>query len=286
VGDPVTAGGHHRCVRGGWLHQLARTRAHARHDHPTLLATDSARQHCLQPLAASVGVTVQCIGLLSGPHATPPRPLGTPGDTPLGLRAAPHSSGRVLNPRHPLADSCQGTNYSCAPLFAVFLGCPRLLRWTNSGDHLRALLRFSMVSVLTPPHQSPFRIKASGAAPERRSSPCPWRAAPQQILGTLPCLCGLQVKRLYAWHCPTRSRRPDGASGRTSGITPTSSQMMGLPGLGATLARAHGRGGGVTYLVSNVADIGPEGGVANQNIRLTANAVYELTPPAVCRGLL
>jgi hypothetical protein len=143
-----------------------------------------------------------------------------------------------------------------------------------------------MVSALTPPHQSPFRIKASGAAPERRSSPCPWRAAPQQIVGTLPCPCGLQVKRSYALHCPTRSRLPDGAPGSTSGITPTSSQMMGLPCLGATLARAHGRGGGVKCLASNVGDGGPEGGVANQNIRLTTNAVYELTPPTVWSGPL
>jgi hypothetical protein len=134
------------------------------------------------------------------------------------------------------------------PFLPCFWGCPRLLRWTNSGDHLRALLRFSMVSVLTPPHQSPFRIKASGAAPERRSSPCPWRPAPQQIIGTLPCPCGLQVKRPYAWHCLPRSKRPDGVSGRMSGIPPTSSQMTGLPGLGATLARAHGRGGGVTHV--------------------------------------
>jgi hypothetical protein len=133
------------------------------------------------------------------------------------------------------------------PVFP-FLGCLRLLRWTNQGDHLRALIRLRMVSVLTPPHQSPFRIKASGAAPERRSSPCPWRTAPQQIIGTLPGPCGLQVMRSHAWHCLPRSRPPDGASGRTAGITLTSSQMRGLPSLGATLARAHGRGGGVKHL--------------------------------------
>jgi hypothetical protein len=154
----------------------------------------------------------------------------------------------LTKPRHPLADSCQGTNYSCAPLFSLFWGCLRLLRWIDSGDHLRALIRLPRVSVLTPPPQSPFRIKASGAAPERRSSPCPWRVAPQQIVGTLPCPCGLQVKRSHAWHCPPRSRLPNSASGCTSCITPTSSQMMGLPCLGATLARAHGRGGGVKHL--------------------------------------
>jgi hypothetical protein len=151
-------------------------------------------------------------------------------------------------PRHPLADSCQGTKYSCAPLASLFSGCLRLLRWIDMGDHLRALIRLPMVSVLTPPHQSPFRIKALGAAPERRSSPCPWRAAPQQIVGTLPCPCGLQVKRSPILHCPTRSRLPNRASGHTSGITPTSSQIIGLPGLGATLARAHGRDGGVKHL--------------------------------------
>ena len=133
------------------------------------------------------------------------------------------------------------------PVFA-FLGCLRLLRWIDQGDHRRALIRLLTVSVLTPPHQSPFRIKASGAAPERRRSPCPWRPAPQHIIGTLPCRCGLQVMRAHAWHCLPRSRRPEGASGRTAGITLTSSQMRGLPGLGATRARAHGRGGGVTHV--------------------------------------
>jgi hypothetical protein len=127
------------------------------------------------------------------------------------------------------------------------LGCLQLLRWADQGDHLRALIRLLMMSVLTPPHQSPFRIKASGAAPERRSSPCPWRPAPQQIIGTLPCPCGLQVTRSHAWHCLPRLRRSDGVSGSTACITPTSSQIIGLPGLGATLARAHGRGGGVTH---------------------------------------
>ena len=151
-------------------------------------------------------------------------------------------------PRHPLADSCQGTNYSCAPLFCLFSGCLRLLRWTDTGDHLRALIRLPMVSVLTPPHQSPFRIKASGAAPERRSSPCPWRAAPQQIVGTLPCPCGLQVKRRTPGTARHARDFPMVRQVAQSGITPTSSQMSGLPGLGATRARAHGRGGGVKHL--------------------------------------
>jgi hypothetical protein len=62
--------------------------------------------------------------------------------------------------------------------------------------------------------------------------------------------------------------------------------MMGLPCLGTTRVRAHGRGGGVKCLASNIADVGPEGGVAHQNIRLTTNAVDELTPPAVWRGPL
>jgi hypothetical protein len=76
-----------------------------------------------------------------------------------------------------------------------------------------------MVSVLTPPHQSPFRIKASGAAPERRSSPGPWRPAPQHIIGTLPCPAGgLQVMRSHAWDCMPRSRHPDGASGSCSSL--------------------------------------------------------------------
>jgi hypothetical protein len=133
------------------------------------------------------------------------------------------------------------------PVFP-FLGCRRLLRGTDQGDHLRALIRLRMVSVLTPPHQSPFRIKASGAAPERRSSPSPWRPAPQQIIGTLPCLCGPQVKRSYAWRCLPRLRVPNGAPGSTAGIALTLSQMIGLPGLGATRARAHGRGGGVKHV--------------------------------------
>jgi hypothetical protein len=148
-------------------------------------------------------------------------------------------------PCHPLADSCQGRKYACAPRASLFSGCLRLLRWIDMGDHLRALIRLPLVSILTPPHQSPFRIKALGAAPERRSAPCPWRAAPQPIVGTLPCPCGLQVTRAHTWPCPTRSRRPHRASGHTSGITPTSSPMRGLPGLGATRARAHGRDGGV-----------------------------------------
>jgi hypothetical protein len=153
-------------------------------------------------------------------------------------------------PRHPLADSCHGTTYFSAPLSSLLSGCLRLLRGIDTGDHLRALIRLLMVSVLTPPHQSPFGIKASGAAPERGSLPCPWRTAPQQSVGTLPCPCGLQVMRSYTWHCPTRSRLPDGASGRTAGMTLTSSQLRGLPCLGATRARAHGRGGGVTHLAS------------------------------------
>jgi hypothetical protein len=151
-------------------------------------------------------------------------------------------------PRHPLADSCQGTTSSCAPLASLFSGCLRRLRWIDMGDHLRALIRVPMVSVLTPPHQSPFRIQALGAAPARRSSPCPWRAAPQPIVGTLPCPCGLQVKRAHPVHGPTHSRLPTHASGHTAGITPTSSQMRGLPGLEATRARAHGRDGGVKPL--------------------------------------
>lgn len=72
VSDPVTTGGHHRCVRGGWLHQLARPRTYARHDHPALPVTDSAWPYRVQPFAASIGLTVQRAGLLSGPHETPP----------------------------------------------------------------------------------------------------------------------------------------------------------------------------------------------------------------------
>jgi hypothetical protein len=132
------------------------------------------------------------------------------------------------------------------PVFAS-LGCLRLLRWTDQGDHLRVLIRLLMVSVLTPPHQSPFRIKASGAAPERRSAPGPWRPAPQQIIGTLPCPRGLQVMRSRAWHYLPRPRHPGGVSGSTAGVTLTSSQIIGLPSLGATLVRAHGRGGGIKH---------------------------------------
>jgi hypothetical protein len=158
----------------------------------------------------------------------------------------PYRPPRV-KPRHPLADSCQGTNDAYAPCFSFF-GVSTTAPLDQQGDHLRALIRLRMVSVLTPPHQSPFRSKASGAAPERSSSPCPWRTAPQHIIGTLPCLCGLQVMRSHAWHGLPRSRPPEGASGRTACITLTSSQMRGLPSLGATRARAHGRGGGVKPL--------------------------------------
>ena len=55
------------------------------------------------------------------------------------------------------------------------------------------------------------------------------------------------------------------------------------PPLGATLVQAHGRGGVVKRLASDVAHVGPDGGAANQNSRLLTNAVYELTPPAVWR---
>ena len=128
-----------------------------------------------------------------------------------------------------------------------FSGCRRPLRWTDQGDHLRALMRVLMVSVLPPPHQSPFRITAAGAAPARSSSPCPWRPAPQHMLGTLPCPWGLQGARSHAWPCLPRSRRPAGASGSTACRTLTASPLIGLPSLGAVLGRAHGRGGGITH---------------------------------------
>jgi hypothetical protein len=121
--------------------------------------------------------------------------------------------------------------FLCTPFF-LFLGCLRRLRWADQRDHLRAPLRLPLVSVRAPPHPSPFRSKAAGAAPERRSAPGPWRVAPQHIVGTLPCAWGLQVKGSHALHHPTRSRLPDGASGGPSGLTPTSSQRRGLPGVG------------------------------------------------------
>jgi hypothetical protein len=164
-------------------------------------------------------------------------------DPDLGYDAEPYPYQQTASPCSRLLSR------DTHPMHPVFLalGCLRLLRWTDQGDHLRALIRWRRGSVLTPPHQSPFRIKASGAAPERRSSPCPWRTAPQHMIGTLPCPCGRQVRRSHAWHGLPRSRFPEGASGRTAGLTPTSSPISGLPGLGATRARAHGRGGGLTH---------------------------------------
>ena len=160
------------------------------------------------------------------------------------------------------------------------LGCLRLLRWTDQGDHLRTLIRLLMVSVLTPPHQSPFRIKASGAAPERRSSPCPWRPAPQQIIGTLPCPCGLQVMRSHAWHCLPRSRLPEGAS--SHGLHhPDLVTADRAPRLGCrACTRSRQRRWRQTRR-SNAANGGPPGSVANQHSWLPTNAVDELTPPAV-----
>jgi len=154
------------------------------------------------------------------------------------------------------------------PPFFPFWGCLRRLRWTDAGDHLRAPIRLPMVSVLTPPHQSPFRIKASGAAPERRSSPGPWRTAPQQIVGTLPCPCGLQVKRAHVLH-------------HADLVTDEGAPLL----RGHACASSRQRRWRQTPR-SNAAEIAPEGGVANQNVRLTTNAVYELTPPAVWSGPL
>ena len=41
------------------------------------------------PICRTCRASVQCVSLLSSPRETPPRPLWTPVDTPLRLRAAP-----------------------------------------------------------------------------------------------------------------------------------------------------------------------------------------------------
>jgi hypothetical protein len=124
VGDPVTTGGHHRCVRGGWIHQLARPRTYARHDHPALPVTDSAWPHRVQPFAASVGLTVQRVGLLSGPHETPPQPLPTPIDTPLRLGVPPLSRcGAVAWPSYFFVDG-SGCSMADTPALQEAFGQP------------------------------------------------------------------------------------------------------------------------------------------------------------------
>jgi hypothetical protein len=96
VGDPVTTGGHHRCGRGGWLPLVAGPRAHARHARPALPVTASARPPRVPPWAASVGLTVQRVGLRSSPHDTPPHPVRTPLATSLRRHATPRIRGRAV----------------------------------------------------------------------------------------------------------------------------------------------------------------------------------------------
>src|SRR5215475_776494 len=75
LGDPTPTGRDSGGVPRGRLYLLARPRADARDHHSVVPLTDSARQHRVQSCAASLGLTVQRVGLLSSSRQTPPPPL-------------------------------------------------------------------------------------------------------------------------------------------------------------------------------------------------------------------
>src|SRR5512132_1031063 len=83
-------------MRGGRLYLLARPCPHACHHHPALAVTDAAWPHRVHPSAPPLRPTLQCLGILSSPHETPPRPLWPPMNTPRRLRAAPRVRCRAV----------------------------------------------------------------------------------------------------------------------------------------------------------------------------------------------
>jgi hypothetical protein len=165
-----------------------------------------------------------------------------------------------------------------------FLGCRRLLRWTDQGDHLRALIRLLTVSVLTPPHQSPFRIKASGAAPERSSSPCPWRPAPQPNHRD-PAVSMRSPGHALAGLARPATLVPARGCVRSHGLQHadlvTDERAPRLGGHACTRSRQRRWR---QPRRSTAAHGGPAGSVAHQHSWLTTNAVDALTPPAVWSG--
>src|SRR5262245_23179841 len=90
LGSSTPTGRNYGGVPRGGLYLLARPRADARDHDPALPAPDAAREHRLQPFAASVGFAIQRLGLLSSPLETPPRPLRAPVDSPLHVRTIPY----------------------------------------------------------------------------------------------------------------------------------------------------------------------------------------------------
>ncbi len=81
---------------------MARPRPDAGHHRPAVPTADSAWQYCLQPYSPSVGLTVQCGGLLSSPHQTPAAlfcpPLGALRQRGAAIRLGAKGDGMATAP--------------------------------------------------------------------------------------------------------------------------------------------------------------------------------------------
>ncbi len=139
VGRAAATRSHSRRVRRDRVYRVARPRAHAGHHHAALPVADSAWQYRLQPSAPSVGLAVQCGGLLSSPRQTPAALLCSP---PGALRHA-----RCSDPP-----------------------------WTKGGG--MAIARFSSMARGAPcPIPRPSRRRSASRRSSGRGAAFPWRGS-------------------------------------------------------------------------------------------------------------
>nr|VFK43900.1 MAG: hypothetical protein BECKTC1821E_GA0114239_102926 [Candidatus Kentron sp. TC] len=81
-----------------------------------------------------------------------------------------------------------------------------------------ATAHYSLVRILTEPHQSPLWIKAAGVCPSWSKTPGPWLYEPQKILSTLPSPSG---SRAFIGNLLSICKRECIAVSRIHGLPPS-----------------------------------------------------------------